>query len=136
MTRPGIEPWSPKPLANAFLTRPTCLRAHVRMYVCVCVCVCVNHIKLLPVEQHFHLADHNFTIAVRFPMLKKYKQLSNTARILESYEDGWILRLESFTPNGLNTIVHIHRQKDYLLTLKYFLKLKNILKNYLHLSSI
>ena len=38
MTRPGIEPWSPGPLANTVLIGPM---TNIYIYICVCVCVCV-----------------------------------------------------------------------------------------------
>ena len=54
MTRPRIEPKSPKPLVNTLPTRPmswlcnyiclrmgVCVYIYIYIYVCVCVCVCV-----------------------------------------------------------------------------------------------
>ena len=43
MTRPGIEPRSPGPLANTLTARPMSgLLQYIYIYVCVCVCVMVK----------------------------------------------------------------------------------------------
>ena len=60
--------------------------------------------KLLPVEQHFRLANHDFAKDAKFTIIEKIeKNISDgITSILESHEDSWILRLRTLTPNGLN----------------------------------
>ena len=46
MTRPGIEPRSPGPLANTLTPRPMSGKRHIQkdyiyIYIYMCVCVCV-----------------------------------------------------------------------------------------------
>ena len=48
MTRPGIEPRSPGPLANTLTARPMS-----GICVCVCVCVCVFHIIFTSCDSSF-----------------------------------------------------------------------------------
>ena len=60
--------------------------------------------KLLPVEQHFRLSNHDFARDAKFTIIEKIeKNVSDElTSILESHEDNWILRLRTLTPNGLN----------------------------------
>ena len=64
-----------------------------------------DHHKLLPVEQHFHLANHNFSRDAKFTIIERIeKNVSDEiTSILESHEDSWILRLKTLYPNGLNS---------------------------------
>ena len=61
--------------------------------------------KLLPVQQHFRLANHDFSRDAKFTIMEKIKEnvSDEITVVLESREDNWILRLKTRSPNGLNS---------------------------------
>ncbi len=61
--------------------------------------------KLLHVEQHFRLANHDFSKDAKFTIIEKIEKnvSGEITSILESHEDNWMLRLKTLSPNGLNS---------------------------------
>ena len=49
----------------------------------------LDHNKLLPIEQHFCLANHDFNTYARFTIIKRIEKtlFNKTTPALESYED-------------------------------------------------
>ena len=61
--------------------------------------------SLLPCEKHFKLNNHDFANNAKFTIIEKIVNTNNTnaRNTLEKRENFWINKLETLTPNGLNT---------------------------------
>ena len=60
--------------------------------------------KLLPVEQHFRLPNHDFNKDAKCTIIERIEKSQPyvITRTLETHEDNWILRLKTLAPHGLN----------------------------------
>ena len=61
--------------------------------------------KLLPVEKHFLLPNHNFEQDAIYTIIEKIEntEREDAKKILEKRESAWMTHLQTISPNGLNS---------------------------------
>ena len=58
-----------------------------------------NFDKLLPVEEHFRLSYHDFSIDAKFTIMEKIEKapIEKITSILESHQDKWTIHKPPYT---------------------------------------